>query len=127
MKRLFAAAFLMLAVIGCQAGGDSAGAEGEAVAAEAPNLIMEFTDEKTAYQCSSCKMVFDGPGECSMKDGELIHMNVAYSCPTDDEVFETAGTCPTHEVDIVATLTSVEMGDEAEGEDHSGHDHEETS
>lgn len=123
MKRLLGAAVLVLAVVGCQAGGESASSEGEAVAAEGPNLIMEFTNEKTAYQCDACKMVFDGPGECSMNDGTLIEMSVAYSCPEDGESFEAAGMCPTHDLAIVETLTAVA----AEGESHEGHGHEETS
>ena len=129
MKRVLLAAAVILAVVGCQAGGETSGTETETVAAEAPSLILEFTDETTAYQCPSCKMVFDGPGECSMNDGTLEEMSVAYSCPEDDEAFVVAGMCPTHDVAIVATLTSMHVHEDGEGEsdEHTGQADEETS
>jgi hypothetical protein len=129
MKRVLLAVAVILAVAGCQAGGESASTGSEAVAAEAPSLILEFTDETTAYQCPSCKMAFDAPGECSMNDGTLEEMAVTYNCPEDDEVFAAAGTCPTHDVAILATLTGVHMHEDGEGEsdEAAGQEHEETS
>lgn len=128
MKRYIAAAALVLAAVGCQAGGESA-STGETAAADAPNLIMEFTDQTTAWQCPNCKMVFDGPGECTMNDGTLMEMAVVYECPQDStETFEMAGTCPAHDAVIVAHLVSLDAGaTEGDDADHGEDSEEEAS
>lgn len=62
---------------------------------EGPHLIT-LTNQTQVWACPTCGMNYDGPGECEMKDGTLVLMNVRYVCPTGGEALLSAGPCPTH-------------------------------
>lgn len=72
-----------------------------------PKLITELTDQTEVYQCPVCKMVFEGPGICTMKCAELVRTRVAYSCPADGKPVEHAGKCPRCDMDATVTMTAM--------------------
>jgi hypothetical protein len=127
MYRLLTATVLVLLAAGCNAASqsaDSTPAASETEAAAGPNLILELTTQTSAWKCPTCGMVFDGPGECSMKDGTLKEITIAYACPTDGEVFQAGGNCAKHNVAIEAKVAFVDGTAESgktETQSASGH------
>lgn len=119
MLRLLWIAVGAVTLIGCSAGSQPAENAAQTAVAQSPTLILEFTDQTTAWQCGTCGMVFDGPGECSMKCETLKEVTVTYACPTDGKAFEAAGMCPEHDVEIEAHTAFVTQADDAEHA-HSG-------
>ena len=101
MRRLVLVAILLI-LAGC--GGQSSTPSQEAAAptdntvAAAPKLVT-ITNQTTVWTCPTCGMNYDGPGECEMKDGTLVQMNVSYVCPTGGEALPGVGVCPTHGVE----------------------------
>ena len=85
---------------GCSSGKPAATADAAksgsattATVASTPNSIV-LTNQKVVWQCPNCGMQFDGPGMCSMGDGELVEMKVDYICPADNKPVDHAGACP---------------------------------
>ena len=110
--RLIPLVLALLIVAGC--GGtqtaQEAASTADTTAAAGPNLIT-VSNQTEVWQCPACGMTFDGPGECSMKDGTLAKMNVHYVCPTGGEEMPGVGTCPTHNVEArVEKTVAAEAG-----------------
>jgi len=106
---LFLAALSLLA--GCSSGKPAAKASSDAsgttaTAAATPNSV-EITNQKTVWQCPECGMTFDGPGRCSMNDGDLVEMKVDYICPADNLPVESAGKCPRCAMNAKVVTTAV--------------------
>lgn len=95
--RSFLLAVLVLACAGCGGAKQTSSREpapaGDAVVADAPQLIVQLIDQKVVYECPKCGMTFDRAGECSMKCGPLVETRVDYICPADNKPVERAGTC----------------------------------
>jgi predicted RNA-binding Zn-ribbon protein involved in translation (DUF1610 family) len=113
MRRLVLLALLLI-LAGC--GGKSATPSQEAAAptenttAAAPKLVT-ITNQTTVWTCPTCGMNYDGPGDCEMKDGTLVQMNVSYVCPTGGEALPGVGLCPTHKVEARVDKTPVAAPD----------------
>ena len=100
MRRLALLA-LVLILAGC--GGQSSTSQETAAptdntASAGPKLVT-ISNQTTVWTCPTCGMNYDGPGECEMKDGTLVQMNVSYVCPTGGEALPGVGVCPTHGVE----------------------------
>jgi predicted RNA-binding Zn-ribbon protein involved in translation (DUF1610 family) len=112
--RLLVLLALVLILAGC--GGQSATPSQEAAAptdhsAAAPPKLVTITNQTTVWTCPTCGMNYDGPGECEMKDGTLVQMNVSYVCPTGGEALPGVGLCPTHKVEARVDKTPVAAPD----------------
>ena len=88
MRRIASALLVIGLLAGCQAHPKATHA------AAGPNVIVSLTDQKVVYSCPQCGMDYDGPGQCSMCNVDLVKTNVAYICPADDKPVDKAGNCP---------------------------------
>ena len=104
MKILAIAVLLLFTMVGCQS---KPAGKTPAVAAEAPRVIKELTNQTTIYECPACQMDYDGPGRCSMCDVELVQTKVDYICPADNQPVEHAGKCPRCEVNAKVVKTAM--------------------
>jgi hypothetical protein len=90
MKFLCFAFFAALLIAGCQA----ASRKQHDTSSTTPAAIAAFTDQKSVYECPSCKMDYDRAGKCPMCGVDLVAMKVDYICPADDKPVDRAGKCP---------------------------------
>lgn len=112
MKRILVLFAALALLAGCSSEKPAASASSEAAnatnatAAATPNSV-EITNQKTVWQCPNCGMNFDGPGRCSMNDGDLVEMKVDYICPADNKPVEAAGKCPRCDQNARVVTTAV--------------------
>src|SRR6266571_331170 len=106
MRLLIVLSIACLALAGCQ----SAPRPG---AGAAPVAIASFTNQKTVYECPSCKMDYDHAGNCPMCGVALVAMKVDYICPADDKPVDRAGKCPRCEANVRVVKTAMSPAAEA--------------
>jgi predicted RNA-binding Zn-ribbon protein involved in translation (DUF1610 family) len=102
MRFLAVLSVLVILVAGCSSKSSTTtqdtAAQGPATASGPPKVIT-LTNQTQVWACPTCGMTYDGPGECEMKDGTLVLMNVRYVCPTGGEGLPGVGRCPVHGVE----------------------------
>jgi hypothetical protein len=103
MKALALISLLLLGLGGCSA----RSAKTEAVAAQAPQVIKELTNQTTIYECPTCHMEYDRAGNCNMCNVALVETRVDYICPADNKPVEHAGKCPRCEVNARIVKTAM--------------------
>ena len=113
MNRYLAVLVLLLLAVGCSSKSSTSretAAPTDHTTAAAPKLVT-ISNQTTVWTCPTCGMNYDGPGECEMKDGTLVQMNVSYVCPTGGEALPGVGLCPTHKVEARVDKTPVAAPD----------------
>ena len=112
--RVLSMLLLTLLLAGC--GGQSSTPSQEAAAptdtsASAGPHLVTISNQTTVWTCPTCGMNYDGPGECEMKDGTLVQMNVSYVCPAGGEALTGVGKCAAHGVEARVDKTPVAAPD----------------
>ncbi len=98
MRFLAVLSVLLILVAGCSSKSSTTSkgtAAGGSATTTSPKLVT-LTNQTQVWACPNCGMTYDGPGECEMKDGTLVLMNVRYVCPTGGEALPGVGKCPVH-------------------------------
>lgn len=109
----FLALLALLLLAGCGSGSSTtqeASNTGSRVKTSGPGLVT-LTNQTQVWACPTCGMTYDGPGECEMKDGTLVLMNVRYVCPVGKEALPGTGRCPTHGADALVEKTAAAAPD----------------
>jgi len=114
MKTLAATLLAGALLAGCQSAPQTST---DAVVAGGPHQIEVLTDETTVYSCPKCGMDYDGPGQCTMCNVDLVEIRIAYMCPADNEPVAHAGKCPRCNMNARIVRTALAVNAEAPAED----------